>query len=47
MKLFRLAIWSLLFVAAAAGFVENLGRPSARERALRVKPSSVSSTFVR
>jgi len=44
MKLFRIVIWAVLFVTAAAGFAENLGRSSARERGLRVRSSSVLST---
>jgi hypothetical protein len=45
MKLFRMTIWAVLFVTAAAGFAENLGRSSARERALRMRPSSAFSAF--
>jgi hypothetical protein len=45
MKLFRMTIWAVLFVTAAAGFAENLGRPSPRERALRIRPSSAFSAF--
>jgi hypothetical protein len=41
MKLFRMAIWAVLLATAVAGFAENLSRPSAREHALHVRPSSV------
>jgi len=41
MKLLQRAIWALLLSAAVAGFADNLGRTSPRERGPHV---SVSST---
>jgi hypothetical protein len=37
MKLLQRAIWALILSAAVAGFADNLGRPSPRERAPHVR----------
>jgi len=37
MKLIQRAIWALLLSAAVAGFADNLGRTSPRERAPHVR----------
>ncbi len=45
MKLLQRAIWALILSAAVAGFADNLGRTSPRERAPHAKVFSPASSL--